>query len=144
MLMDGTQPLAQELLTYTSPGGRCRVPVTVAIDLRGQATDVEIAREFDALHWRGDAFARVNGKIEAELANNKAEPVSVEVMLRFGGKAKQASNDGIITLESFRSQDWHEQRGNAINNSSVVRWEQVIQPGECFKPTVDYEFFLQY
>ncbi len=144
MLMDGSQPLAQELLTYTSPGGRCRVPVTVAIDLRGKATDVEIAREFDALKWRGDAFARVNGKIEAELANNKAEPVSVEVMLRFGGKANQASDNGIITLAAFRSQDWHEQRGNAINNSSVVRWTERIQPGECFKPTIDYEFFLQY
>ncbi len=144
MLVDGQQPLAQELLTYTSPGGICRVPVTVSVDLRGKADDTEVNRVFSALKWRGSDYARIEGKIEIELANNKAESIPAEVRIRFGGKATKVSDDGKITLESFRLADWHDQRGNPINNSSSVRWTTVIQPGECFKPTVDYEFYLQH
>lgn len=144
MLVDGQQPLAQELLTYTSPGGICRVPVTVSVDLRGKAEDTEVNRVLNALKWRGYDYARVEGKIEVELANNKTESVPVEVRLRFGGKATKVTDDGKITLESFRMEDWRDNRGNPINNSSSIRWTATIAPGECFKPVVDYEFLLQH
>ena len=144
MLTDGKQPLAQELLTYTSPGGICRVPVTVSVDLRGKAEDTEVNRVFNALKWRGYDYARIEGKIEVELANNKTESVPVEVRLRFGGKATKVSEDGKINLESFRMADWSDNRGNPINNSSMIRWTAIVAPGECFKPIVDYEFLLQH
>ncbi len=144
MFVDGFQPLAQELLTYTSPGGICRVPVTVAVDLKGRVEDSETKRDLNAIKWQGYDYARVQGKIAIELANNKTDAVPVEVKLRFGGTAKEASSDGQITLESFRASDWRDQRGSQINNSSVVRWTANIEPGECFKPTVGYEFFLKY
>jgi hypothetical protein len=144
MLVDGKQPLAQELLTYTSPGGICRVPVTVSVDLRGKAEDTEVNRVLNAFHWRGSDYARIEGKIELELANNKAESVPVEVRLRFGGKATQTTEEGKITLESFRTEDWRDNRGNPINNSSLVRWTATIEPGECFKPVVNYDFLLQH
>lgn len=144
MIVDGMQPLAQELLTYTSPGGICRVPVTVSVDLRGKVEDTEVQREFSALKWRGYDFARVSGKIEVELANNKAEPVSVEVRLRFGGKTTQASDGGRIALEAYRAEDWHNHQGNPINNSSQVAWTETIAAGECFKPSVNYDFYLQH
>lgn len=144
MLVDDKQPLAQELLTYTSPGGICRVPVTVSVDLRGKAEDTEVNRTFNALQWRGSNYARIEGKIEAELANNKTESVPVEVRLRFGGKALEVSDDGKIRLESFRASDWSENRGDPINNSSEVSWKATIAPGECFKPVVQYEFMLHH
>lgn len=144
MIVDGQQPLAQELLTYTSPGGICRVPVTISVDLRGKATDSEIGREFNAFKWRNNDYARVAGKIEVELANNKTEPVLVELRLRFGGKATQATANGKTALEAYRAEDWNGRQGNPINNSSVVRWTETIQPGECFKPTVNYDFYLQH
>ncbi len=144
MLVDGKQPLAQELLTYTSPGGICRVPVTISVDLRGKAEDTEVNRSYNALQWRGSEYARIEGKIEVELANNKTESVPVEVRLRFGGKATKVSDEGKITLESFRIEDWRDNRGNPINNSSAVRWSATIAPGECFKPVVNYDFLLQH
>ena len=144
MLTDGKQPLAQELLTYTSTGGICRVPVTVSVDLRGKAEDTEVNRVFNALKWRGYDYARIEGKVAVELANNKTESVHVEVRLRFGGKATKVTEDGKITLESFRMADWSDNRGNPINNSSMIRWTATVAPGECFKPIVDYEFLLQH
>ena len=143
MFVDGFQPLAQELLTYTSPGGICRVPITVAIDLRGKADDREVSRDLEALEWRGRTYAKVVGKINAELANNKSVKVPVEMSIRFGGKATRASDDGKVSLSAYSEEDWEGRRGDAINNSSVVRWKAEIEPGECFKPEVDYEFLLR-
>ena len=143
MFVDGFQPLAQELLTYTSPGGICRVPITVAIDLRGKADDREVSRDLQALKWRGRTYAKVVGKINAELANNKSVKVPVEMSIRFGGKATKAAEDGKVSLSAYNEEDWEGRRGDAINNSSVVRWKAEIEPGECFKPAVDYEFLLR-
>jgi hypothetical protein len=143
MFVDGFQPLAQELMTYTSPGGICRVPVTVAVDLRGKADDREVTRKLSAIKWRGRPYAEIKGKIKAELANNKDIKVPVEVSIRFGGKATEASGDGKITLSAFQSGDW-ENGADRINNSSHVIWKGEIEPGECFKPDVDYEFLMRH
>jgi hypothetical protein len=144
MFVDGFQPLAQELLTYTSPGGICRVPVTVAVDLRGKVVDQEVKRELKAVKWRNREYARVHGKTEIELANNKNESVPVEVKVRFGGKPNKISDEGTKIVEAFRPDDWLNRQGDSINNSSVVSWKSSIKPGECFKPTFDYEFLLRY
>ena len=144
MFVDGFQPVAQELLAYTSPGGTCRVPVTISVDMKGKVSDRETDRELDAVAWRRNKYARVKGKTEIELANNKFEPVNVEIRLRFGGKAKTVSDDGTFRLESYRAEDWVNRQGDAINNSSEVVWKSRVKPGECFKPSVDYEFLLRY
>ena len=48
-----------------------------------------------------------------------------------------------MVLSAYNEEDWEGRRGDAINNSSVVRWKAEIEPGECFKPEVDYEFLLR-
>ena len=63
--------------------------------------------------------------------------------LRFGGKANAVSNEGKTKLEGFNPNDWSNNGGDPINNSSVVKWKTSVAPGECFKPTVDYEFYLR-
>ena len=142
MFVDGLQPLAQELLTYTSPGGICRVPVTVAIDLRGKVDDREVSRDLKAMKYRGYSYAKVVGKINAELANNKLGKVPVEVNIRFGGKVTKTSDEGKMSLSAFNKEDWTG-RSDPINNSSSVHWKAEIEPGECFKPEIDYEFWLR-
>jgi hypothetical protein len=143
MLVDGFQPLAQELLTYTSPGGICRLPMTVSVDLKATVDDQETGRERDAVKWRNSSYSLVKGKIAAELANNKEYEVPVEVSLRFGGKANALSDEGKPKLEGFNPNDWSNNGGDPINNSSVVKWKTSVAPGECFKPTVEYEFYLR-
>ncbi|MDE0937411.1 MAG: hypothetical protein OSA89_15940, partial [Mariniblastus sp.] len=143
MLVDGFQPLAQELLTYTSPGGICRLPMTVSVDLKATVDDQETGRERDAVNWRNSSYSLIKGKIVAELANNKEIEVPVEVSLRFGGKANAVSDEGKPKLEGFNPNDWSSHGGDPINNSSVVKRKTSIAPGECFKPTVEYEFYLR-
>ncbi|GAB5401876.1 MAG: hypothetical protein Aurels2KO_01070 [Aureliella sp.] len=144
MFVDGFQPLGQELLTYTSPGQFCRVPVTVAVDLQGKAVDEEQKRVDNGYQWRGRKYLRIDGSISLDLLNTKQEEVPVEVRLRFGGKGKDASDGGDLTLSAFRQEDWAQHQGDRVNQSSTVRWKTSIKPGECFKPTTDYEFLMQF
>src|SRR6185369_9408953 len=51
MIMQGNQPLAQELLTYTPPKDEVRVPVTVSFDTRGSLTEKEVGRELKSVQW---------------------------------------------------------------------------------------------
>ena len=91
-------PLAQELLTYTAPRGTCRVPVTVAVDLRSEPTTTEVDRQLQALTWHGSHYARIQLETLLEVTSFKPETIDLEISLRFGGRAEEASHDGVISL----------------------------------------------
>ncbi|MFP6668646.1 MAG: hypothetical protein VB876_15110 [Pirellulales bacterium] len=144
MIMEGRQPLAQELLTYTSPKDHCRVPVTVSVDTRGSHSEAEVRRQLTALKWGSYTYAKIQQTAKLDLCNNKSETIHAEITLRFGGKANEASDDGKVTLAPFRAEDWTGYRGHpAVNNSSVVVWKATLKPGDTFEPTVDYHFFTR-
>ncbi len=144
MLMQGGQPLAQELLTYTSPKGVCRVPITVAVDLRGDFSEEETDRELNALTWMRQHYAKIFQRATVGLRNYKSKAVDAVISLRFGGRAEKASADGKITLHPYRAEDWENYRGHpAVNNSSRVVWKKSLEAGETFEATVDYHFFTR-
>ncbi|MEK6248202.1 MAG: hypothetical protein N2C12_08485 [Planctomycetales bacterium] len=144
MIMEGNQPLAQELLTYTSPTDFCRVPVTVSVDTRGSFSENEIRRQLEALKWGGYQYAKIFQQAALDVCNNKAEPIHLEITFRFGGKVDKVSDEGKVTLAPFRQEDWQQYRGHpAVNNSSVVVWNTTLKAGETFRPIVDYHFFTR-
>lgn len=145
MIMQGQQPLAQELLTYTPPKSSTRVPVTVAIDVRGDFSEQETGRELKSLSWNGHEYAKIGQRATVRLRNYKSEPVEMEITVRFGGKAVESSDQGQISLAPYNADDWQQYRGDpAVNNSSTVRWTTTVKPGEVFQPTVDYYFFTRH
>ncbi|QDU98959.1 hypothetical protein [Lignipirellula cremea] len=144
LIMDGQQPLAQELLTYTSARDYCRIPVTIAVDLRGVFTEKETGRELKALTWDNHGYARIKQQALLRLRNSKSETIDAEVSFRFGGKVDQASHDGDVAVSSYQADDWQRYRGDtAVNNSSTVRWKVTIEPGKTFEPSVDYHYFTR-
>jgi len=145
LIMQGGQPLAQELLTYTSPKGTCRVPVTVAVDIRGSLQTEEVDRQLQALNWDGYHYAKLRQRTTLDVTSFKPQRVPLEIQLRFGGRAEQASLDGRITLAPYREDDWDQYRGSpAVNNSSTVRWVLNLEPAKKIRPTVDYHFFARH
>lgn len=145
LIMQGGQPLAQELLTYTPPKGSCRVPVTVAVDLRGSYDVQETNRQLQALQWDSYHYAKISQRAQLEVLSFKPQPVDLEISLRFGGRAEQASDEGRISLAPYREDDWKQYRGStAANNSSTVRWSQPLTPAQPFRPTVDYHFYTRH
>lgn len=145
MIMQGNQPLAQELLTYTSVKDQCRVPVTVAIDVRGSHTERETDRKLKAMRLYGYDYAQIFQRSSLSVCNHKARDIKLEVTLSFGGRATKASDDGEIILMPHAAGDWEHYRGDpAANNSSQIRWTKLLKPGEVFEPTVDYFFYTRH
>jgi hypothetical protein len=145
MIMEENIPLAQELLTYTSPKDEARIPVTVSVETRGSYTEQEIGRELESITWNGYRYAKIIKRATLDLCNNKPVPIEAEITFRFGGKATEAAKDGIITLDAHNAEDWTNYHGDpAVNNSSLVRWTVKLGPGETFAPTVTYHYYTRH
>lgn len=145
LILRGNQPLAQELLTYTPSQANTRVPVTVAVDVRGSFASEEIDRQMDALTWEGRAYARIRQRAELQVTNYKDQPIELEATVRFGGRADEISNAGQLTLGPFRADDWNQYRGStAVNNSSTVRWTLEVEAGQTKLLTVSYHYFARH
>jgi hypothetical protein len=85
MIMRDRQPLAQELLAYTSVGSRCRVPVTVSIDTQGSVAEKEIGRKLSALTWDRYKYALIQNESVISVTNRKPQPIALELTVRLGG-----------------------------------------------------------
>ncbi len=145
MIMQGNQPLAQELLTYTPPKDEVRVPVTVSVDTRGSLTEKETARALKSFQWDGVEYARIAKEMKLDLCNNKPEAIEAEITLRVGGKVDKTSHDGDVTLGAFDPADWVQYNGHpAVNNSSTVVWKVKLKPGDNFEPTAGYYYFTRH
>jgi hypothetical protein len=145
LIMQGQQPLSQELLTYTSPKNEVRVPVTVSVDTRGSFDEKETGRELNAVSWGGYPYARIEKEARLHLCNNKPIDIDVEITLRLGGKVTETSHDGKVVLGGFNAVDWRDYQGHpAVNNSSQVTWRVKLKPGENFEPTVAYHYFTRH
>ena len=145
MILQGSQPLGQDLLTYTSPGAEVRLPVTVSVDTRGSFADEETDRKLNDMNVSGYNYARIGKSATLTLSNRKTSPVEVEVTFRTGGRATEATHDGKITLKPHAPEDWLDYHGySAVNNSSTVVWQTKLKPGESFAPTVKYYYFARH
>lgn len=145
MILQGTQPLAQELMTYTSPGGQVRVPITVAVDLRGTVADEETDRKINDMNVNGYNYSRISKSAELTLSNRKTTAVEFEIMFRTGGRATDATDKGKITLKPHSPDDWIDYHGaSAVNNSSMVVWKEELEPGKSFSPSVKYHYFARH
>lgn len=145
MIMTGQQPLAQELLTYTSPKDHCRVPVTVSVETRGSFSETETARELKALRWDSRDYARIKNEATLDLCNNKPLPIDVEISVRLGGRVEKVSHGGVATLRAYDRSDWTQYRGSeAVNNSSRVTWKTSLKAGATFLPKIHYLYYTRH
>lgn len=144
LLLDGQQPLAQELLGYTSPGATVRIPVTVAVDLRGDYEEVETDRKLDAVIWNGDRYARIDKVGTLSLRNAKRTNVAVEMTVSIPGSVDSAGADGTVAIGDFRSDAWSGYVGSpGLNRHSTVRWAFELAPDETFTTELRSHFFVR-
>jgi hypothetical protein len=141
LLLRDDLPLGQELLTYTSPGAGTLVPVTVAVDVRGNHDETEVERQLNALRHNGHSYTLVRKEGTIRLANFRDEPVTIRATVSFGGKAESVSDGGDIVLDDFKGGDW-EERSTALNNHSTVSWKIEVSPGDTATLTYTCSFYL--
>lgn len=143
LVMNGTMPISQDLLTYTSKGAKCRLPLTVSADIAGTYKETELERQPNALNWNGYQFAKVSKKGTVTLINRRSEASRVCVSVSMGGRAKSAGADGTIIVDAGRGEDFEDSYNTNVNNHSDVQWELELKPGETRTLEVEYDVFLR-
>ncbi|EDN66540.1 hypothetical protein BGP_2832 [Beggiatoa sp. PS] len=143
MLMQGNQPLGQEVLTYTSPKNQALIPITISVDTQSTVEDKELSREEKALSWFGELYTQIHKEATLKLRNSKPISINAEITFRFGGKVEQVSDNGQATVDVFNQADWENYRNRSkhLNNRSTVSWQVTIKPGETFTPKVRYHYY---
>ena len=142
LLLQQSLPLGQELLTYTSPGGNTRVPVTVAVDVRGSHDEREVERQFGAMKLNGHSYTLVRKEGTVRVTNYKDESIDFEAAVSFGGTAETASDDGQIVIDDLHPGDWDEGL-NPLNNHSRVSWRLRLAPGETKTLTYSCGYYVR-
>ncbi len=144
LIMDGHLPIAQELLTYTSIGGTVRIPLTVAVDIRGTFSEEEVERELDAIRFDGHDYIRVSKKGLLRVTNYRQESAALKVRCDLGGNATGASDEGAISVSDFEPGDWSGVRaGGSLNGHSTIAWDIAVQPNETRELTCEYFYFIR-
>jgi hypothetical protein len=136
LALDGGLPVCQELLGYTPVGGRCQIPVTIAVDIGGAYVDEETGRDPNATVFNNERFAKVSKKGTLRVTNMKKTAVDLMVTFHIGGNARSASDEGKITISDFEAADWANYRGNpALTGHSTILWMLKLPPGELKEVT---------
>jgi len=142
LLLDGSLPLGQDLLTYTPPGGRVLLPITVAIDVRGTYREKELGRQANVLRWNDRSYSRVKKKGTIRITNFRKEKSTVRVRASVGGKADSASNGGKIRVNNHRASDWRSSPGS-VNNHSDIEWEVTLEAGQTKEVSYTVSYYVR-
>jgi hypothetical protein len=144
-LFSGGRPVAQELLTYTPVGGTVRVPLTVAVDVRGAYDAKELARKMDALNFDGYKYAEIEEEGLLTVRSYKAVPVALEARLSVAGRVTEAIDGGEVKIGLFRAEDWKHYRGSpAVNNSSDVLFRIPLGVGESAERRLRTTYYVRH
>ena len=143
LMLHGHLPLGQDLLTYTPPGRRCLMPVTVAMDVRSEYEEQEIERTPNALKWNSQTYSLIRKKGTVTVTNFRNKDCELHIIVGVGGKAEEASDDGQTRLNDYRSTDWSGSNYGQVNNHSDVTWTLTLPPGESKTLTFEFSFYVR-
>jgi hypothetical protein len=145
LVMDGYLPIGQELLTYTSVGGKCQLPLTVAVDVRGTYEESETERIPKAINFLRYDYAKITKKGALRVTNYKKKPITLYLACQFGGNAVEASDDGKIAITDYQASDWQDFQGHpSVTGHSTIRWELTVEPGATKEVTCRYSFHVRH
>lgn len=130
MVMEDGVPLGQDLLGYTSPGGKTMLPITTALNLRALQSEREVSRTQNTWLCGNSSSATVVAKGKIALANHQKVAATMRIKLVTRGKVDKASNEGHIVVQDQ----------SCLNNQSTVTWEVTLSPGKTLDLTYDLTF----
>jgi hypothetical protein len=144
LILDGRQPIGQDLLTYTSVGGRVQIPLTIAVDVRGSSTDEVVKLTPSAMFWCGEHYSKVEAKSTLKVTNYKKEPVTIVLQAGFGGTCTEVSDQGKFQVSAYQGGDWENcSAPPALNCHGDAMWELELKPGETKEVSCKYYYYLR-
>jgi hypothetical protein len=140
LILKNNLPLGQELMTYTPPGAKTLLPVTVAVDMTGDLQEKELGRTVNALRLDGYEYSLIQKRATISIDNFRKEKSTTRVTFTVTGKADKATEGGKIEINDRRA-NVNVGDISRANNESTVSWDLVVEPGTCKVLTVDYTYY---
>ncbi len=135
LAVSGEQPLSEDLLHYTPKGGVAELPVTSAINVSHEKSEIEFERRLKAHSASHNVFldlVTLEGTLK--LKNFEQRPAEIIVSVNVPGKPVAASDEGAMTVDSTKLK--------LRERSGSVRWKIKLEPGETVKRTYRYERYV--
>ncbi len=129
LLKDG-QIIGQGTMRFTPPKGKAKVKITKAVSVKADQSELEVARERDAVRVYGYHFDRVTIEGKLSVSNHKDESIALEVKKTLSGEVKTVS---------MESEDVALARGlRRMNPVHQLTWTFELEPGESEEITYTY------
>ncbi len=127
MVMEAGVPLGQDLLGYTSPGGKTMIPITVALNMRASQSEREVGRTAQAKVVDSTQYSLLQKKGSITLRNQEHRRATFRVSMATAGKVERASHSGTVVVDEL----------DRVNNQSAVSWELTVGAGETVNLTYE-------
>ncbi|MGQ0637300.1 MAG: hypothetical protein ACT4QC_22050 [Planctomycetaceae bacterium] len=135
LAVSGDQPLSEDLLRYTPKGGRAEVPVSAAINIAHEKTEVETDRRLKA-HSPSDRvfldLVMLSG--ELQLRNFEKTAAEIVIVVSVPGKPFEASDEGQKSADPAKLQ--------LLDRAGTIRWKISLKPGESKVLRYKYERYV--
>lgn len=127
------QPVSQDMLPYTPPGGTCKVRIAQSPDIEVTHIDGVTDRKENARNYFSRTYDLIS--VEGQLCayNYKKEPIKLKIRRPMEGKPLQSDLPWTLTQE---------QASLRINPTYVIEWEIELKPGEERKWKYTYEVLV--
>src|SRR5262249_36335967 len=116
LAMSGNQPLSEDLLRYTPKGGKVEVPVSAAVNIAHEKSEVEVDRRLKAHSPRDHVFLDlVTLEGELRLRNFEKTAADVVISVQVPGKPVESSDNGVRAADPAKLQ--------LLDRAGTVRWQ---------------------
>ena len=137
LAVSGGQPLSEDILPYTARGSQAEFPISAAINVAHEKSEMEVDRELKAHLLRPDEklyldLVTVEGKLQIQ--NFEKSQVQVVISVSVPGKPTWVSEKGSFSLDA-ESLKLLERKGKAT-------WSVQIEPGKTKELSYRYERYV--
>jgi hypothetical protein len=134
LVVHGTNPISQELLSYTPKSASGYLKLTVASDIHADRDENEVTRVKGATRIAGTTYDAVTVEGTLRVHNYKAAAATLHVVKDVVGEVLSASHAG----KSHKTTKEIE----AVNPHSTIEWEMPVKAGEEIELKYRYKIFV--
>jgi hypothetical protein len=130
MTTQSGQIIGQDLIYYTSPGGRTTVRITQAVDIKADRAEYEVDRKRNAGNFYGNLWDLVELKGLLKATNYKDKDITLTVVKNLSGEVDSVSPEA--------KQEKIAKGLKSINTKVMLTWEVPVKAHE--KVEIEYRY----
>jgi len=127
--------LGQDILYYTSPGGKSNLRITQSVDIKAEQAEFETARKRNAANFYGSSYDLVEIKGVLNVNNFKNREVILTISKMLSGEVLSSSPDARVEKIA---------RGlKKVNPQCLLSWEIPVKPAGKIQVEYRYEVYVR-